>query len=428
MVLAQVGRGDPHVQAHNDERDVINALLTARSRSLGDQMDGVRRNSIFPASKGVMSHTNTGTLDGYDGSTPFNWQPNHDDLYKVAEVNWQPSTLTPYGQAFTNMPKSNGIGTAFDFTTMFEGTWAMITLYKAAGIVQDVKFWIDDQEVSDWVEGTRAAGVQQTNTPVIRITGDNINHFFNFNMTKHGVYKLRCTGIIVSGTSALLSGSQNQTKYFKPKKARNFAVISDSWYDSIAGNSSLNAGTELAAIMGWNQFNLAVGGSGFLNPAGGATPQQYGSDAVFAQLAKVPALDLLLLNGSVNDMGYTEAATIAAMKAFFARWRTVRPDVPIVWQGLEPQSYFENLYTAAAIVARENALATVALADPNVIGVIRPALENWLTGTGSTAAPNGTGNQDFVCGADGIHLSPFGCVLNGTLVAERIKSMLTWKA
>lgn len=395
-----------------------------RLRLLGDLMDGVKQSSV-PATKAVVSITNGATLDGFNGVGSKVYHPTA--MYDIADVNWNAQTLGAYGTAFLNYSKSNTVSTCFDFTTLLEGDHITISSYKVAGVAQDVRIWIDDEQVNDWYLGTRAAGVLQANSNIITFTGDNLSHFISINFPKRRVYKIRVAGIAISGTGSLIATNANG-KFHKPAAQRTFGVISDSWYDTIATHTSLNGGTELAARMGWRMWNLAVGGSGFLNPsAAGGGPHQYGSDAVFAALAKAPAMDFLLLNGSANDMAYTTAQVITAMQAFFTRWRTVRPDTPIIWQGIEPVQPFETTYTIPTMIARENALAEAALADPNVIGVIRPSLESWFDGTGSTSAPNGTGNSDFNIGPDGTHMGSRGTILNGALVKERIASIPTWK-
>lgn len=402
---------------------------STKMRQLGDQFRGVRAGSSVPATKAVVSLTVSPTFDGYNASGAQAWTPAQ--MYDIAECNWNAQTLTTYGTAYTNSSKANTNTTAFDFTTMFEGSYLLLCIYKLAGLKQHVRIWIDDQEVNDWYLGTRATGVLQSNSNAIECTTDSANNFVNINFNKRSIYKIRVAGIGITGTASIIACNA-EGKLIKPRKMRTLGIISDSWYDTIAVHSTLNAGETLAARMGWTTWDMANGGTGFVNPGSSAgasvgNPMNFGSDNVFASLLKAPELDLLLLNGSANDMAYAEADVIAAMQAFFTRWRTVRPNTPIVWKGIEPVSYFETLYTAPALIARENALATVALADPNVIGVIRPALENWLTGTGNIVSPNGTGNQDYDVGSDGTHLSVAGMAYDGALTHERLASMLTWR-
>lgn len=405
---------------------VPDKLDRSKLRLLGDQFDGVRPNTKVPTTKAVVSLT-TSAVDGYVATAGTVLEPAQ--MYDVAECNWSAQTLGAYNTAWLNYSKANNIATSMDFTTIFDGTAFLLSSYKLAGIKQDIRVWIDDEEVHDWYLGSRATGVLQNNKPVIPCATDSSFYFLNINFPQRGRYKIRISGVMLASSAGIgYIATSRDGKFYKPAKQRVFGVISDSWYDTISAHTSLNAGHELAARMGWKQWNMSVGGSGFVNPttnSGG--PMNYGSDAVFNSLLKAPPLDFLLLNGSDNDMAYPVADVIAAMQAFFTRWRTVRPDTPIVWQGLEPQSYFENQYGSAAIVAREEALRAVAVADPSVIAVVLPAKENWLTGTGNTTTPNNTGNQDYYTGPDLVHLSPAGAIHNGVLMSERLKSVPTWK-
>lgn len=405
--------------------EVPEIIAKQKTRLLGSQYDTVLPGSV-PSSKAVVSLTSGDVTDGLVVSGSQAFLPA--SMYNVAECNWNAQTLSPYGSAFVNKTKSGPTGTCFDFTTMFEGKYAMFLSYKAPGIIQDLRVWIDDVEVTDWYLGTRASGTLQTNKPEIPCTTNNVHHCLNINFAKRGFYKIRVAGTAVSGVTSLM-GCNAEGKFHKPKKQRVFGVISDSCYDTISStNSSQDVGVEIAAQTGWKQWNMANGGSGFINPsvlAGG--PHNFASDAVFTALEKAPPLDLLILNGSLNDMAYTDTQVTDAMQTFFDRWRTVRPETPIVWQGLGAVYYFRNIHTLPAIVAREEVQRAKAMSDPSVIGTVLPAKENWITGTGNVSSPNGTGNQDFIIGPDDVHLSMFGCRWMGRLVSERMASMSTWR-
>lgn len=405
--------------------DIPAAIDKSRSRTLGSQFDGARSGASVSGMKCVVSNA-ANEVDGFVAENNPIFSPSQ--MYSIAECNWSDATLQPYASSFLNYSKANTLAAGFDFTTILEGDFMMISSYKVGGIAQDIQIWIDDEEVTEWYQGKRSNGVLQTGKQVINCPTDSTAYYTCLNFAARGVYKVRVTGpVVVDGLGQGFISTNKNGKFHKPSKQRVAGIISDSWYDTITAHTSLNAASELGARMGWKVWNMAVGGTGFVNPGEGSTPMQFGSDAVFANLLKAPDLDFLLLNGSVNDMGYPQVDVVNAMKAFFARWRTVRPDTPVVWQGLEPQSYFENIYTAQAIVDREEVLRATAAADANVIGTILPAKENWLTGSGNIVAPNGTGNQDFNIGSDGVHLSSGGTRLNSALVFERLKSIRTWK-
>lgn len=406
------------------DSDVPGILGSEETQLLSDQFRKPNPKSV-PQTNAVVSLTTGFTVDGLEATGSQLFLPS--EVYDIAECNWNEQTLTYFGSSGMNSPKSSGVATCFDFTTLIEGKYAVFT-FLVLDQVTDFRVWVDDVPVVDWYNGTRATGVLQTNTPEMHCDTPNVGYFININFPVRGIHKIRVSGgYMAMGESIIRCNAEG--KFHKPKKQRVMGVISDSWYETMFGsNTTLDTGVEVITQMGWKQWNLAVSGSGFVNPSTFPNgPHHFSSDAVFAALTKAPPMDLLLLNGSVNDMGYSETEVVNAMKVFFDRWRSVRPETPIVWQGLEPQAYFESVYTTQAMIAREEALRITAEADPLVIGTILTAKENWLTGTGSSVNPNGTGNQDFYIGGDEIHLSPLGCRFTGRLVAERMASMPTWK-
>lgn len=404
---------------------IQNSAMTKKGQCLGDLFLGNKTNRA--QSDGVkVSLTNGFQVDGLNSSGAQLFKAN--ELYDVAECNWTDDTLALWGAAYENKLKSNGVAAPFDVTTMVEGSYLVFTFLKFAGTYQHIRIWIDDVPITQWYLGTRASGTLNRDMPEIPCVEDDVVYFANINFPTRGLYKVRIAGPLMTAADSFIQLNADG-KLHKPSKQRVFGVISDSWYDNIsAANTSLTPAMEIAGQTGWKQWNLAVGGSGFINPSGYLNgPHNFSSDAVFSALEKAPPLDLLILNGTVNDMSYGDALVTSGMQIFFERWRSVRPDTPIVWQGLEPQSYFESVFGSQAIINREKLLNDVALADPSVIGTILPAKENWYTGTGSIVSPNGTGNQDFVIGGDQIHLSAFGCRLTGRLVAERLAPIPTWK-
>lgn len=396
-------------------------------RPLQEQFAGVRPGTRVPATKAeVILGVGDNTYGDYDTLNGTAYSP--PQMYDKAVVNWSSDTLSAYGAAFINFQKAHAVGTSFEFTTILEGDHMLVAAYKLSGLPIDWRVWIDDEEVTQWKRGNRTTNTSHTG-PIMRYDGpNNVDSTLSIYFEERGIHKIRVAGPGISGVYGLMFTNPGG-KLHRPGSQKVLGVISDSWYDSITYHTSLNAATELAARMGWNCWNMAVGGTGFVNPgAEPSTPCHYGSNAVFEALEKAPDLDLLLLNGSVNDIGYPQAEVLSAMEAFFTRWRQVRPQTPIVWQGLEPQSYFEGIFGEQTIVDREAAQRDVALADESVIGVIESAKEQWLTGTGNTGAPSGGGNQDWVIGTDAVHLSPWGTYWNGALVHDRLAPMKTWRS
>jgi hypothetical protein len=60
---------------------------------------------------------------------------------------------------------------------------------------------------------------------------------------------------------------------------------------------------------------------------------------------------------------------------------------------------------------------------PNVVGFIDPYTPNWLTGTGSTAEPSGSGNQDRYIGVDGHHPNGAGQAFYQRKIVAELKKL-----
>ena len=213
-------------------------------------------------------------------------------------------------------------------------------------------------------------------------------------------------------------------------------VISDSYFD--AGLPFRTYEGSAAAVLhtrtGFRIWNLAQGGTGYLNDGTGqqrtgnagypghyASP--FGSDARIARVRDAP-IDALLVNGSINDAWFDDDEYADAVNAFLDRVARVRPGLPVVIVGIEPvkvvadaPEYFADLH------AKNQLLRSIAAQHRNVVGFINPFDEHWLTGTGSTTAPKGDGNQDQYVADDHIHLSPAGQTYYQDLIADRLASM-----
>lgn len=205
-------------------------------------------------------------------------------------------------------------------------------------------------------------------------------------------------------------------------------VVSDSYFDGSlpyrtyegSGAAVLNTRT------GFRIWSHAQGGTGYLNDATGAGwPGHYvspfGSAARMARLKDAP-IDAVLVNGSINDANYDNTAYAAAVNNFLDDVARIRPGLPVVVVGLQPVTVVaaESPAYRADLDAKNQLLKQIAAAHANVVGFINPYDEDWLTGTGSTASPQGDGNQDLYVGPDHIHLSPAGQAYYQDLIADRL--------
>ena len=190
-------------------------------------------------------------------------------------------------------------------------------------------------------------------------------------------------------------------------------VVSDSYYENCNDLvcMSRSAGPMLSTLTGFRVWNMAEGGTGYLNNAGARGPSGYQSSP-FGSARRLDAIkdapiDALLVHGSYNDKAtWTPDQHRAALEKFLDDVAQARPGLPVVIAGIEGASFSRN-NPAHYGQLTSNFAGMVGLHD-NVMGFIDGYTDPWLTGTGSTAAPKGDGNQDQYIGRDTYHLNGDG--------------------
>jgi len=213
-------------------------------------------------------------------------------------------------------------------------------------------------------------------------------------------------------------------------------VVSDSMFETMsdARPSYQGAASMLSTLTGFRVWNMAEGGTGYVNEGSAATgpigypghlSSRFGSDRRIATIADAP-IDALLVNGSLNDRFWSADAQREAVDEFLDKVAAVRPDLPIVLVTLEPLSFSDVDDQAYSLYKAQNAnLLAAAATHPNVVGVIDPYTADWITGTGSTVHPAGDGNQDQFTGPDGVHLTPAGQAYYQGRIADELRPMLS---
>lgn len=167
--------------------------------------------------------------------------------------------------------------------------------------------------------------------------------------------------------------------------------------------NSLGIGEQIGKLLGCNDcFVDSLGsGTGYVSA---------GSNGTF--LSRLPnivayAPDLLIVTGGgINDRnaGATAASEQAAIQTYIAAARVALPKAVIIVVGAESGATgpAANVFT---MEASANA-AVLNQRDPNTFYISQSDVSGataWLSGTGTTAATNASGNSDLYVGVDGIH-------------------------
>lgn len=182
--------------------------------------------------------------------------------------------------------------------------------------------------------------------------------------------------------------------------------------------ASLGIGSQTVKLLGCTNYwvDRLGSGTGYVNNGGGNGV--FGSASRLAALAAAPTPDVVLITGGgINDatavpnpttaagLAFEQAAALAYYKAVRAIW----PNALMFVVGSEAG----NTGPSAAVFNMELAVtnAVTAFNDPNCYYIPQsptPATKSWISGTGTTAATNNTGNSDVTIGADGIHPVQYG--------------------
>lgn len=188
-----------------------------------------------------------------------------------------------------------------------------------------------------------------------------------------------------------------------PAPARRFFIIGDSIVAGASGVGRIDvSSTVLGRALGCEDvWNVGVGGTGWTNPGSGTTV--YGDRAIVDVLPRVQVDDIVVFMGSRNDV---DSATITSTA-----------------QSIVSQfSACRNVFMVGTITnLGQNARVQAAAAN---LGRPFIDLSGAITGTGTVAAPNGTGNADRYITSDGVHPSQAGHDYLGRRLFEGIVSFL----
>lgn len=190
------------------------------------------------------------------------------------------------------------------------------------------------------------------------------------------------------------------------------AVVGTSY---IAGSGSiatpaLRIGSLLGKALGcFDVLSEGVAGSGYVSPGTGVPYIQ----RLSALVTYNPDV-VIVTGGGINDRGQTGITTAieqAAVTTYLTALRAALPLAPIFVFGSETGA----TGPAANVFAMELAVsqAVAALADPMTIYIPQAntiAAKAWISGTGTVAAQNASGNSDNLIIADGIHPMQAGVI------------------
>lgn len=148
----------------------------------------------------------------------------------------------------------------------------------------------------------------------------------------------------------------------------------------------------------------AIGGTGMLVSVVSSVTYNTFRQRLPGMITYSPSADVVFAPMSLNDVysGFTSAQIAAEAALLYPAIRAAYPDAFIVATGVSPK----NSGPAANYTSAETAVAAAfsAWADPlSAFIPVATAASPWLTGTGTVAATNASGNCDVYLNSDAVH-------------------------
>ncbi|MFZ0140618.1 MAG: SGNH/GDSL hydrolase family protein [Aeromicrobium sp.] len=402
---------------------VIPEDVPAQPATFGDVMRPMKTSVVSPEDADVRfrdSEPRWGDLEeiGWDepGAFTYSLGPHANGTYREGRGGGPSGRTLPSAEFFMN----NSVPKNADVTFTVKGR--QFAIHYVTADHSDAMVWIDGQRAS--VEPFVATGRQGTGS----------DSWIEITLPKVRSVEIRFAGPLLFSGVAHPRDEQIVVKAAPPRFT--IGVVSDSFYELNRERRSLSSSGALvlSTLTGFRTWNMAQGGTGYLNGGDEDTPgfrvsdlsgtSAYGSDERLDDVANAP-IDALLVNGSINDYSlFSPAEYRHAVDRFLTMIEMRRPTMPIVLVGIEPLSR-SGLpdEPIEEFVAMTETLKDMATDHRNVVGFIDPYTPNWLTGTGSTAKPRGDGNQDQYIGEDGWHPNGAGQVFYQMQIISELRKL-----
>lgn len=168
----------------------------------------------------------------------------------------------------------------------------------------------------------------------------------------------------------------------------------------------ITAGTafgEFEQFTGLDVWRLAIYGTGYVAQSDFGANGPFGSSQRVSKLASLPAMDEVIVFGSVNDGPHASPAIISAANAAWSAIKVAQPTAKLTVVGMECFGYVNN-----DLDTKNAALKSAAGSHADVARFIDLRADSFITGTGHEGAPQGDGNQDAFISADTTHPTHVG--------------------
>jgi lysophospholipase L1-like esterase len=284
--------------------------------------------------------------------------------------------------------------------------------FQSAG---HLRLWVDGRPLTDLMQAI--AGTTPGSTHLLTVT---------LGRAKPRVIRFDCSvmpfgGIYLPPTAIM---------WKPPQPEKRVMVLGDSLSGGSAMNTALGAGTwfnKAMQMLGYeDSWQEGIGGTGYITP---------GTSVVFQDRVAVDvtpwAPDILFIWGGYNDNGGSQPAIDTAADLLYSTIQAALPDTQIYVLGCwsptgSPGSGITNTDTTLRLSAAAAGIPFISPVTGSIYdatGTLVATHGPWITGTGNTSSPTGSGNADLYIGSDGVHPNDAGHLYIARRVYAAVKEL-----
>lgn len=448
MSLPDVSEGDPHVVAHNTERQAINSLQTDIS-SLQETTSTLQDDSS--ATKADVANLTDSTaslgekikIPQYIPKESYAGPASTDNPTMTAGVAWDAAFNEVYITNAGALPPIWPVDCWGDMS-IDSNTWSAKTNVNALATVATYRFMADGPEIlvftyaAGFVMDIFIDGRPYNANPFTPVATSGYAPFgvqkmvFGSDKPEGRLIEIRMIGGLVSVST------KKPYRIWKPAPDPNpkVAVVGDSFvFPTVMSDTASGAASEawsngayqrMPALLGITSMTSdGIGGTGYIAPSGSNLP--YTHPNRLAWLNRLKPDVIVMHGGGANDLytGNSVADTITAATNHFKALRAQHPNAKLVFvEGFAPPLFMPSTFNPNYKAIREGVQTNLAAEGVGAyfldIATTRPP----FNGTGYVTAPNGSGNSDIYIGSDGVHPTVKGNKYIRGIVAPKLRRVL----
>lgn len=339
----------------------------------------------------------------YLGAGNFTVGTGTPDSTYVLPISRYPNTRTNLASSQSTYSVSFGTdATAFQFRLN----------YQTAG---HIRISVDGRQLTELMQPVGGSSAGSTHLLTV-----------NLGVAKPRVVRFDCSVVPFGGV--FLPPTATMWQPFQPVKRA--MVLGDSLSGGSAMNTALGAGTWFTRSMlmlGYEDaWQEGIGSTGYITA---------GTAVVFQDRVSVDvtpwAPDVLFIWGGYNDNGGSQPAIDTAADLLYSTIKTALPNTVIYVIGCwsptgSPGSGItntDNTLKASAAAANLPFISPLTGQIYDSTGTLVATHGAWITGTGTTSSPTGSGNADLYIGSDGVHPTDAGHAYIARRVYAAVKEL-----